>query len=71
MAGIGGITGMILAISFIYRIDATIILSLCIIIAGLIASSRLALKSHSVGQLAAGFILGCLVVFSFLLQLIY
>jgi hypothetical protein len=71
MAGIGGLTGMILGISLVYRIDATIILSISILVAGLIAASRLRLQSHNIIQLIAGFFIGACIVFGFVLQLIF
>lgn len=71
MAGIGGVTGMIIALTFIYGIDTTIILSISILMAGLIASSRLALNAHNLSQLITGFFVGTLVVFGLMLQLIF
>jgi membrane-associated phospholipid phosphatase len=70
MAGIGGLIGMILGISLVYGIDATIILSICILAGGLIAASRLILHTHTIIQLIAGFFVGACVVFGFVLQLI-
>lgn len=71
MAGIGGITGMILGISVVYGIDATIILSICILVAGIIAASRLTLNSHNIVQILTGYLLGVSLVFGFVLQLIF
>ncbi len=70
MTGIGGLTGMILILSFTYGIDSTIVLSFSIIVAGLIAASRLTLQSHSILQLTAGYLTGLLSVFVLMMQII-
>jgi hypothetical protein len=70
MTGIGGLTGMILVLSFTYGIDSTIVLSFSIFVAGLIATSRLALQSHSILQLTAGYLTGLLSVFVLMMQII-
>jgi hypothetical protein len=66
MAGIGGITGLILVLSFFYKTDLTIILCIAIMFSGIIASVRLHLKAHSISQLVAGFGLGLITVGAFL-----
>ena len=71
MAGIGGLTGMIMALSIVYGIDASLILSISILVAGLIAASRLALNSHNLLQLLAGYFVGALLVFGFILRLLF
>jgi len=71
MAGIGGLTGMILILSFTYGIDSTIVLSISIFVAGLIASSRLVLQSHSILQLIAGFFTGLLSVLILMMQILF
>ncbi len=71
MAGIGGLTGMIMALSFVYGIDMTIILSISLIVAGIIASSRLALNSHTIVQLSAGYLTGAILVFGLMIQLMF
>jgi hypothetical protein len=70
MAGIGGLTGMIISISFIYGLDTAILLSIVIFIAGLLASSRLALNAHNILQLLAGFFVGGVFVFGLMLRLL-
>jgi membrane-associated phospholipid phosphatase len=62
MAGIGGITALILILSFIYKTDLTIILCVAVLISGIIASARLALNAHSPVQLIGGYLIGLLTV---------
>jgi len=62
MAGIGGITGLIIILSVGFRIEMVVILCLSILVAGIIASSRLALGAHNILQILAGYILGLAVV---------
>jgi hypothetical protein len=69
MAGIGGITALIIIISVAFKSDMTILLSLAIFISGIIASVRLALKAHTPAQLAVGYVAGFLIVSIFLAQL--
>lgn len=64
MAGIGGLVGMILALSDIYSIYNPFFFLEAIVIAGFIGSSRLYLKAHDVNQTAAGFAMGLAVMMS-------
>jgi hypothetical protein len=66
MAGLGGITGLILALSYAYSLDMTIYLSLALFISGTVASARLVLNCHSLSQIAAGYVTGAFIVFGFL-----
>ncbi len=66
-AGIGGIIGFILALSFAYPIPHfALVFSASLIIAGLVAYSRLSLNAHTPEQVYGGVILGILLCFSFL-----
>jgi hypothetical protein len=58
LAGLGGICGMLYSVSMITFVDTLTWLLLAIIISGLVASSRLVLKSHSGIELISGFFLG-------------
>lgn len=58
LAGLGGICGMLYSISIVTFTDTLTWLLLAIIISGFVASSRLALKSHSGIELISGFFLG-------------
>ncbi len=69
MAGLGGITGLILMLSFTYTLDMTFFLALVVFISGIVASARLALHAHSPMQLIAGYLAGLLIVSGLLLQL--
>jgi hypothetical protein len=62
MAGIGGLIAMIFVISLTYTVDMTVYLSVALLVAGIIASSRLALQKHSIWQVVAGFLVGFLFV---------
>jgi hypothetical protein len=62
MAGIGGLTGLIIVLSTVYQIDMVLILSAAILIAGTIATSRLAMNAHSILQVFTGYLLGIMVV---------
>lgn len=69
MIGIGGLLGLLSALSFLFNIDIQLYLMIIIIAAGLIGSSRLYLKSHSQSQIYAGFMLGYVTTFLVLIIL--
>jgi hypothetical protein len=69
MIGIGGICGMMLAISFRLQISIHLTLIALFLIAGLVAFARLKLSAHSSSQVYAGFFLAAIVQFIFLLTL--
>ena len=58
MAGIGGLCGMMLAISYRLQINLHGILIMLFLIAGIIAFSRLKLNVHTSPQVYIGFLLG-------------
>lgn len=62
MAGIGGLTGLIIVLSRLYHINLAIVLSTVILISGILASSRLALGAHSVTQILVGYLFGMAVM---------
>ena len=62
MAGIGGLTGLIIILSKSYHIDMVILLCAAILITGTIASSRLALGTHTIFETFAGYIFGLAVI---------
>jgi hypothetical protein len=68
MAGIGGITGLILFLMYFYQVDILITLCLVILLTGIISSSRLACRSHSIIQLIAGYFLGFILVFGCMMK---
>lgn len=64
MAGIGGLTGLVLCLSYALKADMMYYLIAVIILSGILAYSRLKLNAHSNAQVYAGFLLGLLVVSS-------
>ena len=69
MTGIGGLCGIMLAISYRLQISYPIILIALFLIAGFVAFSRLRLHAHSSTEVYAGFFLGLSVQLIFLLTL--
>ena len=67
MFGIGGLIGGAMAVSFyVERSNPYYMFMGLFIIAGLVGTSRLILKRHTLSQVIAGFLLGFLVSFMFL-----
>lgn len=63
-AGAGGIIGALVAFSLLFNFNPVWWLSLCIIIAGLVGSSRMLLRQHTLWQVLAGTFLGILLGFT-------
>ncbi|MBR0244222.1 MAG: hypothetical protein IJQ38_06565 [Bacteroidaceae bacterium] len=63
-AGAGGIIGAVVAFSLLFNFNPVWWLSLCIIIAGLVGSSRMLLRQHTLWQVLAGTFLGILLGFT-------
>lgn len=68
MIAIGGFTGMILGLSWIYLINNVLILYGCILVSGLVGFARLKLETHTNAQVYAGYFLG---VFGMILLALY
>ncbi|MBC7695981.1 MAG: hypothetical protein H7141_11115 [Burkholderiales bacterium] len=64
MIGIGGLSGMLLAISYFMQLPVFSAISVCLLVAGCIGFARLNLNAHSPAQVYTGFAFGCLVQFS-------
>jgi len=64
---VGGILGAQLAFFFIHGTYNTFLLILIILICGLVGTARLALKAHNAYQVYWGYLLGAVVVASFIL----
>ncbi len=64
MIGIGGIFGMLYAMSYFMQIPLFLGLTWCLLIAGFIGFSRLMLGAHTSGQVYIGFIFGAVVQFT-------
>ncbi len=62
-AGAGGIIGALVAFSLLFNFNPVWWLSLCILIAGLVGSSRMLLRQHTLWQVLAGTFLGILLGF--------
>lgn len=58
LAGVGGLIGAFLALSLRLNVNTSLVLSILILIAGIVGTSRIVLKKHSPLQVYAGFLLG-------------
>jgi len=61
-AAIGGLVGGILGLSFRLQENPVQLLSMLILVAGLVATSRLILQKHTESQVYAGFLTGFLIL---------
>lgn len=67
-AALGGLTGLIIALIFLYQTPLLLILMISILAGGLTGSSRLALGTNRWWEVLAGYLLGfCVVLFSVLI----
>lgn len=57
-ASIGGVIGVVLALSKLYNMNLLVLLSALFLLSGLILTSRLQLKAHSNIEIYLGFLLG-------------
>lgn len=57
-AGIGAVNGALLAFGFLFNFDPTWWFCLTILLSGLVGTSRMILRQHSLSQIIAGFFLG-------------
>jgi len=64
MVGIGGVLGALIALTVKYGVNTNIWILICIGIAGIIGSSRLALNAHNTKQIYTGLIVGMISVLS-------
>jgi hypothetical protein len=58
MLGLGGITGLISIISFLYRADLFFWLSAVLLVSGIVGSARLHLKAHNLAEIILGYFIG-------------
>ena len=63
MAGIGGVTGMVLAISLRWMLNQQLILAVLFLLGGLAGYARLADDEHSPAQVYTGYLAGFLINF--------
>ncbi len=59
LTAIGGLVGLLLVLSWNYQVNFLKLICLAILISGLLAWSRIALKAHSQFQVYLGFFVGC------------
>ena len=63
LAGIGGFTGLLIALSLKFQIGFLPYIALCILLSGFLGSARLTLKAHNHRELGLGYFSGLLIVF--------
>lgn len=62
-AAIGGVAGALTAFSFIFRFNPVWWLCVVIVLAGIVGTSRMVLRQHSLHQVVLGFLLGLVCAF--------
>ena len=68
-AAIGGVGGALLAFSMLFMFNPVWWLCAVLFVGGLIGTSRMILRQHTLGQVVAGFILGMLLAFVAVLRM--
>jgi membrane-associated phospholipid phosphatase len=63
LAGLGGILGAIMALSFRFGLNPVLWIIGIILISGLVGTSRMLLGKHNLSQIIAGFFLGLAVFY--------
>jgi membrane-associated phospholipid phosphatase len=66
-AGMGGLSGVLFSFVFIFNADLFWIIALTLLVAGVVASARLKLDAHTPSQVYAGFALGFVIEFMFMI----
>lgn len=61
-AAIGGVTGGVIAFAFIFNFNPIWWLSLVILLGGMVGSSRMMLRQHSLSQVVCGYLIGMIAV---------
>lgn len=69
MIGIGGLIGLIAAMSYLFQTGIEFILMASILIAGVTGSARLYLKEHNPAQIYSGLLLGFVLTFSIVVNI--
>ena len=64
MAGIGGLIGLILSLTFSLKTDLMYYLIIVVFLSGLLGTSRMKLNAHNLAQIYGGFFVGMITVFS-------
>ena len=68
-AAIGGVVGALLAFSFIFMFNPITWLCFSLVLSGLVGTSRIILRQHTLSQVTAGFGVGVLIAFVIILGL--
>lgn len=58
-AGVGGVTGALMAFSAIFYFNPLSWLCIVVLVAGFLGTSRMILRQHSLAQVVAGYLVGC------------
>lgn len=66
-AGIGGVTGALIAFSFIFDFNPIWWLCLVLILSGMVGTSRMILRQHTLAQVTTGFFIGLISAFFIML----
>lgn len=64
MAGMGGLAGLMLCLSYVFNTDTMYFLVFVFLISGLLASARIRMKEHKPEEVYSGFCLGFVMVFT-------
>jgi len=67
MIGIGGLTGVLFALSRILNADLLVFIIIAILVSGMLGTARLSLGAHKPGQVYWGFLIGFITEYSLLL----
>ena len=65
MAGIGGLTGLIFALSFHLEINFLVPIISVVLISGILGTSRLLIGAHKPSQIYSGYFLGLFIMLTF------
>ena len=63
MIGLGGLTGTIIALSFLLKVNLQYYLIIAVLISGIVAYSRLTLSAHNPKQIYSGWLVGLISTF--------
>lgn len=58
-AGIGGVTGALFAFSAIFGFNPLLWVCIVVMVAGILGTSRMILRQHSLSQVVTGYVVGC------------
>ena len=67
MAGMGGLFGTVIAFSYLFYFNPIVPMCCMLLLAGLMGSSRMLLRQHSLSQVIIGFLIGAFVTMFFIL----